>query len=202
VTLDPARLLQEMDVGDIGALRGCLDGAPGFQNIVAGNGGDDGLAVLVREIVEEARTEPTHYRSALKGLVLCLLIRLHRAVSALEPTGRRTAPDRMARLAPAMDRIFKAYAEPLPVPELAGCCGMSVTGFRRAFKAAFGLSPQVYLTRFRIRMATLLLYDTRTKMVDLALQCGFDSVSSFNRHFKVVMGTTPRAWRAAAFAGG
>jgi AraC-like DNA-binding protein len=200
LTLDPVRLLQEMDFAEIGSLGGCLDGAPGFQNIVRGNGGD-GLAVLVREIIEEAQNETTHYRSALKGLVLCLLVRIHRALSDLEPAERRTAPTRMKRLAPAMDRIFKEYSTHLPVPVLARSCCMSVTHFRRTFKTALGNSPQDYLARFRIRMATLLLYDTRLKVVDISLQCGFDSVSSFNRHFRAVMGMTPRGWRATAGVG-
>ena len=73
----------------------------------------------------------------------------------------------------------------IPVPTLiASVCRQAI---RR--------SPAQYLTQLRVGMAALLLESTDRKVLDISTEVGYPTLSSFNRHFRTVMGMPPRQWR-------
>jgi AraC-like DNA-binding protein len=49
--------------------------------------------------------------------------------------------------------------------------------------------------RARLRHAALSLVDEDVKIVDIALDSGFNDVSNFNHTFRAEFGMSPRAWR-------
>ena len=67
----------------------------------------------------------------------------------------------------------------------------------RYFKSYTGLSFTDYVNRYRVNEACYLLKNTDNAVLQVALDCGFDSLRSFNRNFKRIMGKTPNAYRAA-----
>ena len=69
--------------------------------------------------------------------------------------------------------------------------GMTESAFSRRFSAVNGISFKQYLMEKKIQRAIRLLQTTDRKMVDIALDCGFDSVSGFYNAFKKKTGTTP-----------
>ena len=103
----------------------------------------------------------------------------------------------MEDIAPALLQIRLAVDEglPLAVTELHEICAMSLSGFRRKFKAAVGVPPKEYITLCRLFRACQLLKNTDKKIIDIAPQCGFEDISGFNRCFLKYMNTTPRAYR-------
>jgi AraC-like DNA-binding protein len=52
-----------------------------------------------------------------------------------------------------------------------------------------------YLTQWRMQLAAGFLQDTSAKVVDVALQVGYESEAAFSRAFKRVVGVAPGAWR-------
>jgi len=44
-------------------------------------------------------------------------------------------------------------------------------------------------------MASSLLISTDKRVLDIALETGFPTLSSFNRDFKKQLGSSPREWR-------
>jgi AraC-like DNA-binding protein len=52
-----------------------------------------------------------------------------------------------------------------------------------------------YLTHWRMQLAAGLLQDTSAKLVDVALQVGYESEAAFSRAFKRIVGVAPGAWR-------
>ena len=54
-----------------------------------------------------------------------------------------------------------------------------------------GISYKQYVISKKIDRAIFLLKTTNMKIVDIALDCGFDSVSGFYDAFKRKTGTTP-----------
>jgi AraC-like DNA-binding protein len=80
----------------------------------------------------------------------------------------------------------------LKVAAIAKAVGVS----ERALFAAFdskALSPHKYLNRIRIETAKALLSgnDTRAGIMSIALRCGFDNLSTFNRQFRAHTGMAP-----------
>jgi AraC-like DNA-binding protein len=80
--------------------------------------------------------------------------------------------------------------------QLAKLSHMSVRAFERKFSACFYLTPQKYLRKLRMRMASRALVYSRESMADVAIGCGFSDQSHFTREFRRQFGRTPREYRA------
>jgi AraC-like DNA-binding protein len=52
-----------------------------------------------------------------------------------------------------------------------------------------------YLTQWRMQVASGRLRDTNAKVVDVALDVGYESEAAFSRAFKRVVGLSPGEWR-------
>jgi AraC-like DNA-binding protein len=107
-------------------------------------------------------------------------------------SGRRN----IDRMAPALHYMATHYMEPVRMAVLAKSCFMSMTNFRRLFKQTIKKTPFEYLTHMRIQMAAVLLADTDKTILEISLETGYTTLSSFNRQFKALMGMPPRAWRS------
>ncbi len=100
----------------------------------------------------------------------------------------------------------KLYLQPdLTLPQLASALSCSVNHVSQAINAGFGMSFFDYLNQLRVREATDLLQagdgDTPT-VLDVALQVGFNSTSTFYVAFKKATGKTPAEFRREARARG
>ncbi len=63
------------------------------------------------------------------------------------------------------------------------------------FKRCTGSSFTDYVNRYRISEACYILQNTSQTILQTAYDCGFDSLRSFNRNFKNIMGVTPSAYQ-------
>jgi AraC-like DNA-binding protein len=52
-----------------------------------------------------------------------------------------------------------------------------------------------YLAQWRMQLAAGRLRDTTAKVVDIALEVGYESEAAFSRAFRRVVGMAPGAWR-------
>jgi AraC-like DNA-binding protein len=81
---------------------------------------------------------------------------------------------------------------------LARAACMSEFHFLRTFQRVTGVTPHQYVLRARLRAAALRLADDTAKIVEIALDSGFDDISNFNHAFRAEFGVSPRGWRAGA----
>lgn len=96
-------------------------------------------------------------------------------------------------------RIMRTLAtEGLSTADAADQTGYSPYHFNRLFSATVGVSPGLYLTALRIDAAKRLLLADEAPIIDVAAAVGFDSLSSFSRRFRTVVGTSPGAFRTLA----
>lgn len=91
--------------------------------------------------------------------------------------------------------IEKNVYASLSVHELAKLCNMSLSTFKRKFTATFSEAPKTYLLRRKMEKAANMLSVSENRIIDIAYDCGFDSLSSFNRNFKQQYGQSPSAYR-------
>ena len=106
--------------------------------------------------------------------------------------------DQNRRLLRARDAMDRDYARPLDVPALARVALMSPTHFTRSFRATFGETPHRYLQRRRIERAMALLRDPGLTVTEVALRVGFESLGTFSRTFRAVVGVPPSEYRTRA----
>jgi len=91
--------------------------------------------------------------------------------------------------------IKKRFAEPLSLADLAKHVFLSPFHFQRVFKEATGESPKQYLTRVRLEAAVhMLMSGPDQSMLNLALECGYNSLEHFLRAFKKAFEISPSAF--------
>lgn len=103
--------------------------------------------------------------------------------------------DQNRRLLRARDAIDRDYAQPLDVPALARIALMSPSHFTRSFRTTFGETPHRYLQRRRIERAMAMLTAPSATVTKVAEQVGFDSLGTFSRTFRAVVGMSPTEYR-------
>lgn len=153
------------------------------------------MAELIKRIMEEMRDKSPYYvdttRNLLKAFVL-MLIRFQKAMDE-ENGGNEERGDKaiMMNIRPALEYIDRNYAEPIKASDLADCCSMSETNFRRVFQEAINMTPMDYLNLVRVQMASEILSRTDHSMEVVASECGFATFSTFNRNFRKYLNTSP-----------
>lgn len=131
-------------------------------------------------------------------------LRIADAALSLPAGVRRQAPgsrDRK-RVAEAVRLIELEAERPLSLGELASAAATSPFHFLRSFRAVAGMTPYQYLLRTRLHRAAIRLRTSDEPVSAIAFDAGFADLSTFNRRFRRVIGTTPGAWRAARRIGG
>ncbi len=93
--------------------------------------------------------------------------------------------------------IAQNCTEPLSLEDVAKKIGISRSYFSHLFKDYTQMTFVDYITRERVRLAESLFPDASLKIIDIAFECGFSSISSFNRCFKKIKGISPREFRKA-----
>lgn len=166
--------------------------SPHFPNVITPQHSPR-LTQLLRDILNEMRCEQPYHREAVKGMLLVFFIELVRLVE--EKARPMLKYNQILTVAPAITYISEHYNEHISPTLMAELCHMSVTHFRRTFKNVMGQTPVDYITGIRIRNSCRLLYETELPILEIAMQVGYNSISSFNRNFSELMETTPTKWR-------
>jgi len=100
------------------------------------------------------------------------------------------------RMSDVYTYIRENYFKPIPLEKIAKIAKMSPFAFSRYFKKNCGAGFIEYLNRVRTKKACYLLRETEYQVHDIALECGFASISNFNKQFRKTEGISPRDYRA------
>lgn len=129
----------------------------------------------------------------------CYLLRPRRAMLTELKTHSMGAPSRgglsASALRRAVERVESHFAEPLSLDVLAADARLSKFHFLRAFKQSLGISPYQYVLQQRVKKAEELLVLTDMDLVDIAAAVGFADQSHLSRHFRRLVGNSPRHHR-------
>ena len=85
--------------------------------------------------------------------------------------------------------------ESINLAMLAEIAGLSMHHFAREFKHSAGITPHHYLTQKRVERAQEMLAQTDLPLSEIAYATGFSDQSHLARHFRRMLGTTPREFR-------
>lgn len=161
------------------------------------------MADLILRILDIMRDREEFYQEEARGLLAALLMEIARdfrtrgtgvptiaGTKTLENNGRA-----MEMVSDSVDYISNHFKEPLKVSMLADKCHISETHFRRIFSSYMDVSPLEYINLVRIQAACEYLKKTDRQIAEVAHDCGFPTLSTFNRNFRQVMGMAPHEWR-------
>lgn len=99
------------------------------------------------------------------------------------------------KLQQTIDYIQGNLDRDLSLTKMSELLGLSEYYFCRMFKVSTGVSPHQYVIRARIERAKSLICRSNRPLSDIAFHVGFASQSHFNRHFKRLVGITPKQFQ-------
>jgi AraC-like DNA-binding protein len=105
------------------------------------------------------------------------------------------------RIKTALKYIQENYANKISTKDLSEFLNLSEGHFCRLFKKMVKKTPMDYLNYYRVNKALRLLSDTDKKVIDVAMEVGFDNFSYFISTFKHYMMCTPAKYRTASQPG-
>ena len=147
--------------------------------------------------------------------VILRMTKLHPTTFLFLPAQTETAPYAQAAIVersmqhttPEYQRLMNAindekmYLDPtLTIGSLAKKCGIAEHQLRKLINKELGYRNfPAFLNNYRIRDAKLLLIDdspAKLPIITIAMDCGFQTLSTFNRAFRSAQGQSPSAFRA------
>lgn len=96
------------------------------------------------------------------------------------------------KLHQATDYINDNLEQDLTLAEIAAVVQISPFHFARMFKQSTGVAPHQYVVQCRVERAKQLLLQGKMAIADIAVEVGFANQSHLNRHFKRLVGVTPK----------
>ncbi|KRG11883.1 helix-turn-helix domain-containing protein [Lederbergia galactosidilytica] len=138
------------------------------------------------------------YELRVKGYLYILLGDvLKKQASLIQKEGPKQIDDTKTILLKKVLRyIDENYPKKLTVKDLASQIQMSEGHFSRLFKSFVRMTAMEYINTIRINKSCILLQKTDRKLLDIALDVGFQNQSYFIRLFKKQKGCTPREYKA------
>jgi AraC family transcriptional regulator len=133
--------------------------------------------------------------AAIEETVPLLIESVLGTVSGLKPLPLNPSARDGRRVSDALYYIEQNSQEVLDLDSLAAQAGMSKYHFLRTFRRAVGMAPYQYLLTSRLRKVAVRLAASADPIANIALEEGFGDLSTFNRRFRGVFGSTPQRFR-------
>ncbi|MPM70770.1 HTH-type transcriptional activator RhaS [bioreactor metagenome] len=145
----------------------------------------------------ETKQQTPGYRLAIKSTMFELFLLLFREAPIQQISNLDIL--KRANRNVILDKVFKYvhenYAEEISLDTIAEVAHLSKYHFARFFHQHTGQTFHIYLTRLRLTRAESLLIDTNDQITDIAYQCGFTSIKTFNRTFRTYLYCSPTEYR-------
>lgn len=152
------------------------------------------ITMLIDRIITLSASNEENKLELLTSYICSLLLEHARLMKKTEKKfGQQKIVD---RIAPAISYISANYKEEITMEQLAKLCFLSVATLRRDFIEYFGISPNEYLHKVRIKNATIMLTTSNRGILEIAMNVGYSTVSCFNRQFNKYHKISPREYRA------
>ena len=95
-------------------------------------------------------------------------------------------------MADAIQYIFSNISEPITVSDLAKRVNVSREYFSRMFRKIVGYTPSEFINHCKTDNVIHLVQYNNMKILDAAMESGFNSASGFYSAFRSIHGTSPK----------
>jgi AraC family transcriptional regulator len=139
----------------------------------------------------------TSSRLYAETLVNTLILHLLENYTTTRPNLRECVAGQLPqyKLQQVIDYINAYLDRDLSLKELSNLVQMSPHYFSKLFKQSTGNTPHQYMICCRIERAKYLIQQRKLSLAEIATQVGFVDQSHLHRHFKHLVGVTPKTYR-------
>jgi len=100
-----------------------------------------------------------------------------------------------ARLRRVKEFVHAKMEDELRLHELAQSVGLSTAHFSEMFRKSTGETPHQFVLRLRVERAKEMLRSAESRVLDIAVACGFKTQQHFARVFRHLCGLSPKEYR-------
>lgn len=151
------------------------------------------IMFLLKKFMSENENKLPGHEQVLEALSFVITHQLIRSMLKIE-----VSPDFITErfeIERVIEYIHQNYGQKLSVNKLARTVNMSESNLTRTFKKETGMAPMEYLIRVRLDKARKLLRSGTMNITEVALQCGFNSISHFSSCFTKHLDMTPSEYQ-------
>ncbi|MEP3372383.1 MAG: AraC family transcriptional regulator [Maribacter dokdonensis] len=149
----------------------------------------------VGEMLKELHTlKPFEYFMAIMAILKRLSQSNEFQLLHKKPYKNKYSKKEQSRIRDIYALIDERYQGKISVDEVAKFCNLTKPAFCRYFKKATGSTFIEFLNQYRISQSKRMLL-TGKNVSETCFECGFESLSYFNRTFKKVTGENPSAFK-------
>ncbi|MES1205994.1 MAG: AraC family transcriptional regulator [Pseudomonadota bacterium] len=155
------------------------------------------VGALLRTVVEESNQRRPGGEAVLERMSEMLFVEILRRYADSLPHDQTgwLAGMRDAGVGRALSLMHGSPGEAWTLERLADRAGVSRSTLHERFVHFIGQPPMQYLASWRMQLASARLRDTDAKVLDVALDVGYENEAAFARAFRRIVGASPAAWR-------
>jgi AraC-like DNA-binding protein len=152
---------------------------------------------IFNNILEESTDKHKFYQSVVKSrlIELCAIIQRYFLSDPADNPGDSSRFSRIKSMQEILTYLENNFMQDITLQDAAKSANTSPFYFSRLFKQITGMNYLLFINRLRVEKAESLLKTSSASIAQIAFDCGFNSIRTFNRVFKSIKGTTPKAQR-------
>jgi AraC-like DNA-binding protein len=157
------------------------------------------IATFMRSLVEESNRKRPGGEAVLERMSEMLFVEVLRHYADELPQDQTgwLAGMRDPGVGRALALMHARPGEDWTLDRLGEEAAISRSTLHERFVHFIGQPPMQYLTHWRMQLAAGWLRDTDAKVIDVALEVGYENEAAFARAFRRAVGESPGAWRRA-----
>jgi AraC-like DNA-binding protein len=157
------------------------------------------VAHFLRSVVDESSRKRPGGEAVLERMSEMLFVEVLRRYVDTLPSGQTgwLAGVRDPGIGRALALMHQRPDVPWSLERLGEEAGLSRSVLHERFAHFIGQPPMQYLAQWRMQLAAGRLRDTDAKIIEIALDVGYESEAAFSRAFRRLVGVAPGAWRRA-----
>ncbi|MGL4344628.1 MAG: AraC family transcriptional regulator [Cellulosilyticaceae bacterium] len=146
----------------------------------------------IKELLEKLHIEQQTTKNALvmQGYLMVIMGRIHSMTTYTDHTLTH-----QSALQLILKYMSEHYQEPISLDTVASHLGLSRSYVSSLFNTQIGFSFNSYRNTLRVDLAKSLLLSPDYTITEIAFHCGFESLRSFNRVFKDLVGVSPSLYQ-------
>ena len=164
-----------------------------FRNTVITAKAQKQFLPLCWQFIAEAGTLYQPNKSLLRAISIQICHSVIR--SAFQTSNQSNRTEWRTEIGQSIAFIHSHLHDKIALNDIANAANMSVPNFSRVFKKEMGQTPIEYLSEQRIYKAKSMLLSDEFTMTDIAVSCGFSSVSYFSSSFRKYNKVSPEKYR-------